>query len=177
MMNETHQKIIEVLESVGREDLKAELIALEKKKWQRTSLSEKSAYFIPKERYLELKHFCLQYPAWIRQKNKLNQISVESINYNIEGKPISGRYSMSSTEKIALELSSLDEKIQLIEGAAKLVCVDILNPSIFVKAITNDYSYEYVILHWDCPELVYITKRDWYQMYHHFFWILSKSRN
>jgi len=30
----------------------------------RNELSKKSKYYLPKEEYLTVKHFCLQYPAW-----------------------------------------------------------------------------------------------------------------
>ena len=40
----------------------------------RSEISKKSPYYISKHRYLELKHFCLQYPEWKDDLNKLNWI-------------------------------------------------------------------------------------------------------
>ena len=38
----------------------------------RSEISVKSPYYISKHRYLELKHFCLQYPEWRAEVSKLN---------------------------------------------------------------------------------------------------------
>ena len=38
----------------------------------RSEISNKSPYYISKHRYLELKHFCLQYPEWKEEINKIN---------------------------------------------------------------------------------------------------------
>ena len=38
-------------------------------------LSPKSRYWIDRHRYYELKHFCLQYPLWIRARASLDGLS------------------------------------------------------------------------------------------------------
>lgn len=35
----------------------------------RSELSEKNPYYLPKHRFLELKHFCMQYPEWKKMYN------------------------------------------------------------------------------------------------------------
>lgn len=43
----------------------------------RPNVSKKNDYYISKERYYELKHFCLQYNDWMRAL-----ISLDTLNFN-----------------------------------------------------------------------------------------------
>ena len=38
----------------------------------RPETSQKNPYWIPKHRYYELKHFVMQYPAWVAARNGLD---------------------------------------------------------------------------------------------------------
>ena len=68
-------------------------------KRERPELSKKSLYHIPKHRYYELKHFCLQYEGW---KNALTLIDFwEAAPIDMTG-VIKGHSPESSTERKAL---------------------------------------------------------------------------
>ena len=41
----------------------------------RPEISEKNPYFIERERYYELKHFCRQYPIWKKAYRALDGLS------------------------------------------------------------------------------------------------------
>ena len=42
----------------------------------RAEISEKNKWWLPRHRYYELKHFCLQYPAWKKILAKLKGVGV-----------------------------------------------------------------------------------------------------
>lgn len=44
----------------------------------RAEISMKNKYWIPKHRYYELKHYCLQYPYWIKKYASVNLESSSS---------------------------------------------------------------------------------------------------
>ena len=49
----------------------------------RSEISKKNPYWIPKHRYFELKHFCLQYPDWkIEYAALLGVDSLSSLNFS-----------------------------------------------------------------------------------------------
>lgn len=41
----------------------------------RSELSEKNKYWVERQRYYELKHFCLQYPIWVKAWKSLDGLS------------------------------------------------------------------------------------------------------
>ena len=46
----------------------------------KSELSVKNQYYIPKHRYYELRHFCLQYPEWRAARNAVGCISSADIS-------------------------------------------------------------------------------------------------
>ena len=45
----------------------------------RPELSKKNKYWIPRHRYYELKHFCLQYPEWKEQYTNLSSVTTPKL--------------------------------------------------------------------------------------------------
>ena len=83
---------------------------------QRSELSTKNKYWIPKFRYLELKNYCLQYPDW---KKELSQISVLQTHSQIS---TAGNFS-DPTFAIVLKRERLQENISLIEDEINIIFV------------------------------------------------------
>ena len=51
--------------------------------YARSEISKKNPYWIPKHRYFELKHFCLQYPDWKNEYAALLGVdSLSSLNFS-----------------------------------------------------------------------------------------------
>ena len=50
----------------------------------KNELSGKNKYHLSKHRYLELKHFCLQYPEWKKRLKEIDDIRICEIE-NIKG--------------------------------------------------------------------------------------------
>ncbi len=130
---------------------------------QRSELSPKNKYWIPKFRYLELKNFCLQYPEW-----KSELASLDPLKANLP-KISSGNFSDPTNTLVARRLE-LNKKISLIEN-----CADLSEPSIsswLIKGVTENYTYEYLKYKLDLP-----AGRDYYyDRYRKFFFILDKKR-
>ena len=130
---------------------------------QRSELSTKNKYWIPKYRYLELKNYCLQYPDW---KKELSQISVLQSHFQIS---TSGNFS-DPTEQIVLKRMKLLENINLIESTT--VKADDFLAKWLVKGVTESLSYEFLHLQLDMPA----SRDTYYDRYRRFFWLLDQIR-
>ena len=133
----------------------------------RPEISGKKKYWISKERYYELKHFCMQYPEWKRLYSDLS-----SADY--PGSILSATYSKhlaDRTSERAVILVSLRKKMSLIEDCAcksdPILCEYIL------KAVTENRPYVYfeTVMHIPCG------KDMFYDRYRKFFWLLSNERD
>lgn len=134
----------------------------------RAEVSLKNKYHISKHRHYELKHFCLQYPAWKKAYAEFDDASIplsmieSAPTSNLPGDP---------TAKRAVMKAYYSEKINLIEKAAietdRYLCDYIL------KAVTEELSYTYLKSKMDIP----CGKDMYYDRYRRFFWILNKMRN
>lgn len=85
----------------------------------RPELSEKNKYWIDHHRYYELKHFCLQYPAWKKAYGVLDGLSKRP-NDN----PILAKLNVVSdpTARCAVTKAYLAERIAMIEDVAEDRC-------------------------------------------------------
>lgn len=138
---------------------------------ERTELSRKNKYWIPKHRYLELKNFCLQYRDWVRE---LQDHATDPIPSGISYDKIPGGSGTGNpTEQIAIanaDFDSAGRKIELIEQTAKEA--DPLLAKYIVWNVTEGVPY------WrlkqangiPCGKNYFSKKRQ------KFFWILSNKR-
>ena len=130
---------------------------------QRSELSPKNKYWIPKYRYLELKNFCLQYPEWKKFIASITEIKTHS--------QISSAGNFSDpTEEVALKRMKYQSLIDLVEQTAYDS-----EPSIakwIVKGVTESYTYEYLRYKLDLPA----GREMYYDRYRRFFWLLDQRR-
>ena len=130
---------------------------------QRSELSPKNKYWIPKYRYLELKNFCLQYPEWKKMILSISEIKTHS--------QISSAGNFSDpTEEVALKRMKYQSLIDLVEQTAYDS-----EPSIakwIVKGVTESYTYEYLRYKLDLPA----GREMYYDRYRRFFWLLDQRR-
>lgn len=134
----------------------------------RPEISIKNKYHIDKHRHYELKHFCLQYPAWKKayaafddQGMPLSMIERVPTS-NLPGDP---------TAKRAMMKAYYSERISLIEKAA--VEADRYLCDYILKAVTENLSYTYLKSKLDIP----CGKDMYYDRYRRFFWVLDNMRN
>lgn len=131
----------------------------------RPELSKRNKYWIPKHRYYELKHFCLQYPEW---KEQLKHVSMAGRNL------CSVRSEQTEWHDPVHESSyGRDEclrKIRMVEECARLASSDL--GKYILRAVTEDLSFTHLKMMLDIP----CGKNAYYEAWRKFFFILSAHR-
>ncbi len=128
----------------------------------RSELSKKSKYYVEKHRYLELKHFCLQYPTWKREYLELDGYQKRT-DESIER--------TDPTAKTAELRLLYFEKMKVVEQTALETDPDLY--SYILKGVTEELSYITLKTKHDIP----CSKDTYYDRYRRFFWILDRARN
>ncbi len=130
----------------------------------KNELSERNKYHLSKHRYLELKHFCLQYPEWKQRLRELTDISATEIE-----RPVSGQIS-NETERIAIERVMLQNKIDLVERT----CMETDRALWYwlLLGVTEERTYEYLSTMLDIP----CGRNTYYDRYRRFYWLLAKGQ-
>lgn len=131
----------------------------------RNELSKKNKYYIPKHRYLELKHFCLQYNDWKNKKE--SYISSSSIIF--PGRVSDGKIS-DRTGELAVVNADLDRNSRIVKEACERTDRS-LSKYIFI-AVTQGLSFTTLKMIYEMP----CEKDMYYDRYRRFFWVLDKLR-
>lgn len=134
----------------------------------RPELSKKNKYWIPRHRYYELKHFCLQYPEWKEQYAYLSSMATPKLT-DIVFKNI-GQHS-DPTEQCVERKIFYQCRIAMLEQVAVLTDKDLAK--YILLAVTYGHSYTYLKTKLDIP----CSKDTYYDRYRKFFWILSDLRD
>lgn len=134
----------------------------------RARISKKNRYHIDKHRHYELKHFCLQYPAW--KKAYADTLDLCISTSNLDRAPSTNGHS-DPTSKYAVMKTYYSERINLVEQTA--LAADSSLYLYILKAVTEGLSYTYLKSKLDIP----CGKDMFYDRYRRFFWLLSESRN
>lgn len=132
----------------------------------RAELSKKNKYWIDKNRFYELKYFCLQYPLWKHAYEALDGLQISSYGLTGSKSNLPGDITSLRTEERLRYL----ERIKSVEQAA--LEADPYLASYILKAVTEGLSYNYLKARLEIP-----CSRDmYYDRYRRFFWILDKER-
>ncbi len=121
-----------------------------------------SEYNISREKYRELKYFCLQYPEW---KHQLQTLTDDLKAPIITDMP-TAHNGTDSTAMIMLKRIELAEKCAIVEQTAQEVCGDTY--SALLKNVTEGVRYE------SMP--TYTGRRQFYENRRKFFYSLAKKR-
>lgn len=132
----------------------------------KNELSEKNCYHLSKHRYLELKHFCLQYPEWKQRLKELNGLGSCGSRLIFGGDV---EWS-DGTAKVAIERAELSKKIELVERIAREADT-FLGPYILL-CVTEGRTFPQMKALMDIP----CGKNMFYDRYRKFFWMLGKER-
>lgn len=126
-------------------------------------LSKKNKYWIPKHRYYELKHYCLQYPRWWKLYNSLEIKMAEhsGIRAGELGNP---------TEKLALIRAECKKAMELVERCASEAFPEL--GKALLLGVTEGWSYDILQARVQLP----CSKDMYYEHYRKFFYILSQRR-
>lgn len=132
----------------------------------RAEISSRNKYWIPKHRYYELKHFCLQYKDWKKALLYLEEMPKWQNDVKTDNSDISD-----PTAKLAIKRAYFTKRIEMVEKAAR-DSDDAIGLYILI-AVTNNKSFEYMKTNFNIP-----CERDmWYDRYRKFFYILHTSQN
>lgn len=128
-------------------------------------LSKKNPYWIEHHRYLELEHFCRQYPIWCRSVMTANGLSGKAYD-----DVVLDNNQTSPVEKSVEAREPYMAKIMMVQKAADEAAGEL---SIYILAgVTEGAAYEDILarMHIPCCREVY------YDLRRRFFYILSKMR-
>lgn len=132
----------------------------------RPELSKKNKYWIDKNRFYELKYFCLQYPLWKYAYNALDGIRVSSFDLTSTRASNGADILGSIMDERTLYLG----RMELVEKAAR--DADPYLASYILKAVTEGHSFNYLKSRLEIP-----CSRDmYYDRYRRFFWLLDQAK-
>lgn len=130
----------------------------------RTELSKKSKYHMERNRYLELKYFCLQYPIWKKARESLTSLSKKG--------DILAKVSDVSdpTARCAEARAFYAERMKLIEDCCSLAAPNC--HQLLLKGVTEGLSYDILA----AKEVLPVSRAEYYEKYRMFFWIMNRER-
>lgn len=132
----------------------------------RPELSKKNKYYIPKHRFYELKHFCLQYHDWEKAYTELDpSISSYQLGERVDISNVSD-----GTCDLAIKRAEYASKMLLVKETCEIAGADI--SEYLLKAVTDDYPFIYLktVLEIPCGKDMYFDR------YRKFWWILSQRK-
>lgn len=133
---------------------------------EKPELSRKNPCHLSRHRYYELKHFCFQYEEW---KKALSLLDGWQSHGDEAGGIVKGNLPSDTTERCALLRAYYSQRIGLIND-----CLTELEPAVapyILKGVTEGLSYNQLKAR-GCP----CGSEMYYQLYHKFFWLLSRER-
>ena len=132
----------------------------------RPELSKKNKYWIDKNRYYELKYYCLQYPLWKKAYEQLDAIHTTSFDLiRVQDGSIRDYVALCAEER-----SVYLDRICTIEKAAR--DADPYLASYILKAVTEGLSFTYLKARLEIP----CSRDTYYDRYRRFFWLLDRKR-
>lgn len=132
----------------------------------KSTISKKNKYWISRHRYYELKHFCLQYPEWVREFNDIDGLQ----KMQMKDIKVSGGTISSPTENSAEKREHCYNHIRLIRDTSKQA--DDIIGGFILKGVTEGLPYEYLRTKLNIP----CSRDTYYDLYRKFFWLLSETR-
>ena len=134
----------------------------------RAKISKKNPYWISKHRFYELKHYCLQYDEWRREKKDLESVLIANAN---RVKLRIGSEWADPTGNLAVRIHELDTRMQQIEDI--IVRIDPFLAKYMFVAVTKGMSYTYLKMQMNIP----CSKEYYYKRYRQFWWTLSNEKD
>ena len=129
-------------------------------------ISKKKPYHIPKHRYYELKHFCLQYPEW---KKKLSEIDISNGSSLIKVTKDSIEFK-DPTFSVMEAIDIYERQIEMVESCA--VAADPTIANYILEAVCFGKTFEELKTLRGIP----CGRSYFYNAYRKFFWYLDKLR-
>lgn len=132
-------------------------------------ITERSPWWIQRQRYYELVHFCLQYPDWKASLKLLDGLQTPAglselprTNTNELKDPVGDEGALRAM---------LSRKIDMVELAAEMAGTYF--SGYILKGVTEGIPYAVIRMQDPIP----CNRRDYYEAYRKFFWILDQLRD
>ena len=126
--------------------------------------TEKSKYYLPKQTFLTVVHYCLQYPLWVDELRDLP--AAGAIDYQKDRVITSPN--PDQIERQAIRRAELDDKCGKVEKTAKEVAGPVLGPWL-IKGVCYDRPYIYLQ-----AKGIPCGKKMYYQIRRRFYYEMSK---
>lgn len=134
----------------------------------RPELSGRNRYWIERHRYYELKHFCMQYPAWKEAYISLSEgFSKQPSTFVAVSK--TNNISDPTGDRVQAKMYYA-ERIEFLQHIA--LETDFTLSHYILKGVTEGVSYNYLKMTENIP----CCKDAYYDLYRRFFWLLDKAR-
>lgn len=130
----------------------------------KAELSEKNKYWLPKHRYYELKHYCLQYPHWKDLYFRL-EFKMEVKNDGIKGSEPGN-----PTEHLGVIRADCKRAMELVERTCRDASPELCR--YLLRAVTEGVPFVRLQTLYQIP----CGKDMYYDAYRKFFYILSQRR-
>lgn len=129
-------------------------------------LSTKNPYYLTKHRFYEVYHYAMQYQEW-KDEYRTTEQTMRGIAY--DGVKVKSSGSGDALERVAIRLTELSEKIEMLEEVARETDKD-LSEYILRGATDEQVTYNYLsmVLHIPC------SRNTYYSLRRKFYWLLSK---
>lgn len=129
-------------------------------------LSTKNPYYLTKHRFYEVYHYAMQYQEW-KDEYRTAEQTMRGIAY--DGVKVKSSGSGDALERVAIRLTELSEKIEMLETVARETDKD-LSEYILRGATDEQVTYNYLsmVLHIPC------SRNTYYSLRRKFYWLLSK---
>ena len=127
-------------------------------------------YYLPKERYYELVHFCRQYDIWSNAYAHLDNMSLYGALSHEAIKDV-GNIS-DPTAKIAEAKAFYSSRMEMLDTASAKCSQDAKIQELVFKGATKGFSYDYMSIFNDMP----CSRSEYYKAYKKFFQELDKLR-
>ena len=131
-----------------------------------------SEFYIPKERYYELLHFCRQYDGWKRAMNCIDSMQMIP-NDVLDRVQMSDRADPVPAAAEAREY--YDRRIKMIDTAAELTAKHPISNYILECVLKDETTYETIEARCEGIPMP-VGRTTFYRLYRKFFWILSGLR-
>ena len=122
--------------------------------------SKNSKYYLPKETFLTVIHYCKQYPLWIDELNRLANTG-RAIRYDQDRVQTSNDYD--PTSSVAIRRAEILKKKETVDEVAIMVAGEIMGGWL-LKGVGDDKTY-FDLHHEGMPcgkDLYYMLRRRFY---------------
>lgn len=131
-------------------------------------VSKKNRWWLPRERTLELAHYCRQYPDWKRQI-KVIGFRISNVNSSLSSIPVLHEPT-NKTEELAVILSEYSQAVNRIDRL--VVEADEALARYILRGVTEGCPFTKLQMVYNIP----CNKNTYYDRYRKFFWLLSQER-